>query len=248
MVAGRLWEGCGMGLLESDTPDATRNEFLLGHRFPARNLAAPAGDWAYMAPRISKQERALLHETVQYLNLEEMRRFCRAHKLPLHIQVEGPDGRLRSSGDRDRKDVVLKRIEDFAVLGKRNGPTVYRNSVVSDRPLGSRLSARVRLHYGQYDKHSPAFMACMKKLTGGEFRSGMIARLVLRDFWTAGTAPTLRQFADAWLRATEAHTKPRPEGAYLADRAKGVDQDNWKAVRVRKAKQALEILKRLTAG
>ncbi len=200
-----------------------------------------------MAQRSSKQERALLHETVQYLNLEEMRIFCRTHKLPLNIHVEGSDGRLRSSGDRDRKDVVLKRIEDFANLGKRTGPTVYRNSVVCGDPLGARLNGRVRLHYGQYDKHNPAFIACMQKLTGGDFRSGMIARLVLRDFWTGGTAPTLRQFADEWLRATKAHTKPRPEGAYLADRAKGVDQDNWKAVRIRKARQALQILKRLTS-
>ena len=73
----------------------------------------------------------------------------------------------------------------------------------------------------------------------------MIARLVLRDFWTAGKAPTMRQFAKAWIEATAAHTSPRPEGAYLVDLARGTAGDDWKNVRVAKAKRALDALARL---
>ena len=88
----------------------------------------------------------------------------------------------------------------------------------------------------------------MKKLTGDAFETGMIARLVLRDFWTAGKARTLRQFADEWVRATRAHTRPRPEGAYLSDLWKGEAGPDWKQVRIRKAKEALAILENLTRG
>ena len=107
------------------------------------------------------------------------------------------------------------------------------------------LTGRVRLRYGQYDKKNAHFIRTMKDFTGGAFRSGMIARIVLRDFWIAGKAPTLRQFADEWIRATEAHTSPRPEGAYLADLARGTAGDDWKEVRIRRAKRALEALGRL---
>lgn len=70
----------------------------------------------------------------------------------------------------------------------------------------------------------------------------MIARLVLRDFWTAGRAPSLRAFADAWVRARAAHSEPRPEAAYLADLHRGEAGRDWKTVRHRKASVALEIL------
>ena len=75
----------------------------------------------------------------------------------------------------------------------------------------------------------------------------MIARLVLRDFWTAGRAPTLRQFAQEWLSASAAHTEPRPEGAYLLDRYRGTAGDDWKALRRKNASTALAILAKLTA-
>jgi hypothetical protein len=134
-----------------------------------------------------------------------------------YIHVERPDGTLRRTADRDRKDLVLRRILDFALWRKRSGPTVYVKSVVGE-------------------------------LTDGAFRFGMIARLVLRDFWGAGQAPTLRQFADEWLRATEAHTQPRPEGAYLVDLARGEAGAGWKRTRIRKARAALKGLAQLVNG
>ncbi len=198
-----------------------------------------------MSPRLSKRDRATLDRCVWYLNLEEMRRFCRAHGLPLYIHLEGQDGKLRRSRDRDRKDVVIRRILDFAFRGEKTGPTVYRRTVVSNGQLPSRLTARTRIHYGQYEKKNPEFTRVLKELTGGGFRLGFIARLVLRDFWTAGTAPTLRQFAEAWGHAQAAHTEPRPEGAYLVDLAKGEAGAGWKELRTRNAKTALGILDRL---
>lgn len=190
-------------------------------------------------------DRNQLVEDMQYLNLSEMKAFCDRHGLSQHIYVERSDGRLKKTGDRDRKDIALGRILDFARDQKRTGPTVYSNAVVADGPLPTSLTARTRIHYGQYEKHNPAFVDKLTELTAGAFRTGMIARLVLRDFWTAGTAPTLRQFADEWLVASAAHTEPRPEGAYLRDRWKGEAGPGWKAERTRRAALALRHLAEL---
>ena len=185
---------------------------------------------------------------LQYLNLAEMRAVCRAHDLPLHICLERPDGTLRQSKDRDRKDIVLARIAEYAFTGRRPPPTVYAQQVVAEIPLPEKLSSRTRIRYGQYEKHNPHFLATMERLTDGAFRTGMIARLVLRDFWTAGEAPTLRQFADEWLRATSAHQSPRPEGAYLVDLARGEGGPGWKERRVERAEEALRVFEALTRG
>lgn len=201
-----------------------------------------------MAAKLKKRDRQLLEELIQYLNLDEMRTFCRSHGLPQYIHVERPGGELRRTGDRDRKDVVLKRILEYAVHGNRVGPTIYPANVVADGPLPARLDSRIRVRYGQYEKKNPEFVAILQRLTDGAFRTGMIARLVLRDFWTAGKAPTFAQLAKEWLRATEAHTQPRPEGAYLVDLSRGQAGKGWKRVRVRKAGQALKMLDALVAG
>lgn len=199
-----------------------------------------------MARRLSKRDREHLEALIQYLNLQEMKDFCRTHRLPMYIHLEKPDGALKRTGDRERKDVVLRRILTFATTGEVLGPTVYRRDVIADGPLPAGLTARTRVRYGQYEKHNPRFVETMERLTDGAFRTGMIARLVLRDFWTDGVAPTMRAFADAWLVATEEHTAPRSEGAYLVDLHRGTAGPSWKATRVKKAAEAVAILDRLT--
>lgn len=186
-------------------------------------------------------------DNVQYLNLEEMRTVCKTYDLALHVHLERADGTRRKTGDRDRKDVVLNRIVHFATTGERTGPTIYAASVVGDGPLPGPITARTRIRYGQYDKTDPDFIGTLRDLTGGAFRSGMIARLVLRDFWTAGVAPTMKQFADQWIKATAEHTRPRPEGAYLSDRWKGEAGADWTEKRIRIAANALDQLEELVA-
>ncbi len=195
-------------------------------------------------PKLSAADRARLFDLAQYLNLAEMKGYCDQHGLPLYIHVERPGRTPRRTGDRDRKDVVLQRILAYAVDGKRNGPTIYPASVLCDRPLPKTLTSRTRVHFGQYEKQNKAFLRKLRELTDGEFQTGMIARLVLRDFWTAGTAPTLNQFAQAWRKATREHVRPRPEGAYLVDLARGEGRAGWKEKRRAKAREALEWLQR----
>ena len=85
----------------------------------------------------------------------------------------------------------------------------------------------------------------MRSLTDGGFRDGAIARILIREFWTNGKAPTLREYAKAWLTSEVGYLENHPEAAYLTDwRANGPDAD-WKALRSKKAKSVLAVLNRL---
>ena len=86
----------------------------------------------------------------------------------------------------------------------------------------------------------------IKSLTGGEFRNGATARILAREFWTKGTAPTYQEYALAWLKATDNHKRPNPEWAFLSDRAEHKETANWKELRTNRAKHVLRILSHLT--
>jgi hypothetical protein len=89
-------------------------------------------------------------------------------------------------------------------------------------------------------------MGLLKELTGGEFEDGAIARILAREFWSRGEAPTFQKYAAAWLVARREHTKPNAEWAYLSDRAGKKDAAEWKRLRVSKAKGVLKRLGRIT--
>lgn len=76
-------------------------------------------------------------------------------------------------------------------------------------------------------------------------KDGAIARILLREFWSKGTAPTFAAFAAAWLQAVEDHPWPNSEWAFLANRAQGLETSEWKALRAKKAAAALELLQKI---
>jgi hypothetical protein len=82
----------------------------------------------------------------------------------------------------------------------------------------------------------------LRKLTGGNFEDGAIARILARKYWSRGEAPTFRSYASAWLQARKEHTKPNPEWAFLSDRAEKRAGAEWKRVRARKAKKMIRLL------
>lgn len=85
-------------------------------------------------------------------------------------------------------------------------------------------------------------MNLLSKLTDGGFRDGAIARILVREFWNSGKAPTFAEFAGAWQRANKRGLGPHPEAAWLTDRARNKAGKDWKAKRERIAKRALKIL------
>ena len=180
---------------------------------------------------------------MNYLNIREYQAFCDQHQIPYHIHIE-MNGRLKRTRQKDRKDIVLARMRTFVATGRVEGPTVFAKHVVRfEKP--KKFSPSTKLHFGQDDKKNSQFIRVMRSLTDGKFRDGAIARIVIREFWTAGKAPTLREYAKAWLTSQVGYLENHPEAAYLTDRrANGYDA-NWKALRSKKAKSVLAVLNKL---
>jgi hypothetical protein len=199
-----------------------------------------------LVKHLSKSQRDELFKNLNYLNTKEYRRFCDKHKIPYAIYIRTAKG-LGKTSEQDRKKVVLERIRHYLNTGKIRDCTVFSASVVSRTRL-KRFTPSTRLHFGQYEKYNRHFLKVMKSLTNGAFRDGMLARVVIREFWTNGQAPTLKHYAKAWLSSTEGDLKNHPEAAYLTDLAAGLADSDWKKVRVQKAGAALKILDNLASS
>lgn len=99
-----------------------------------------------------------------------------------------------------------------------------------------------RLYYGWYNKNNTSLVGALQDLTQGRFKDGAVARVLIMELWTQGQAPTLKTFADAWLKASEEMDLLTPEYAYLTDLANKEAGHDWKAVRRQRANQALRVL------
>ena len=91
-------------------------------------------------------------------------------------------------------------------------------------------------------------IALLKSLTEGQFENGAIARILARDFWSRGKAPTFREYASAWSDASREHLRPNPEWAFLSDRANNVAVPDWKNLRRQKASRVMKMLNQITSG
>jgi hypothetical protein len=140
---------------------------------------------------------------------------------------------------------MLDRVRHFLTTGAVPPETCFPAAVVCFDPGREPLAADDRLHYRQYDKGNRALMRILSDLTDGKFRNGDIARILAREFWSRGEAPTLDAFAAAWVRASREHTRPNPEWAFLSDLANQTAAQNWKKLREQKAKKVLEILEKI---
>ncbi len=201
-------------------------------------------------PPISKlpkaQRQQLLHD-LNYLNTAEIKSFCQRHSIPYTIAIETSEGQSRKTNEDDRKGVILNRIRHFLQTGVVLGETRFPARIVCFDAPRKTLAANDKLFYGQYDKSNPAMIALLKNLTNGKFRNGAIARILARDFWSKGQAPTFKQYASAWLQAAKNHTRPNPEWAFLSDRSRGAAPPNWKKLRAKKASTSIKTLNRITA-
>ncbi len=193
---------------------------------------------------LEAHERRQLLEDLNYLNLAEIRSFCTAHSIPRVIHIEAASGERRKTKETDRKSVVLERVRHYLKTGRVPDPTCFPAKVVwSGSARRGKLKPSDRLYYGTYDKHDPEMLRVLESLTDGRFRSGAVARILCREFWTDGQAPTFAQFAKAWLRANDGDlVADHPEAAYLTDRARGEAGPDWKAKRQRIARRVLKVL------
>jgi hypothetical protein len=197
---------------------------------------------ASLIKRLSKSEQRELLVDLNYLNMSEIKSFCTKHAIPFSIWIETEEGERRKTGQDDRKGVILNRIRHYLKTGKVLDATCFPASVVCFEKLPRVIKPADRLFYGQYDKESRAMVGLLEKLTGGQFKNGAIARILAREFWSNGIAPTFHEFALGWMKAKCEHNRPNPEWAFLSDRAGHKDTSNWKKLRNEKAKRVLRIL------
>jgi hypothetical protein len=197
---------------------------------------------------LSSAKRRELLRDLNYLNATEIKTFCKRLSILYRIAVEAGDGTRRKTGEDDRKGVILNRIRHFLKTGAVPGETCFRQSVVCFDPLPQKLTPDDKLFYGQYDKANRAMIALLKNLTAGKFRNGTVARILARDFWTRGKAPTFKEYARAWLRASKEHTEPNLEWAFLSDRHHQKAQGDWKKLRAKKASKVISTLNRISGN
>ncbi len=194
---------------------------------------------------LSKDEQVKLLAELNYLNMEEIKVFSDKHSIPYSIWIETTDGGRRKTRDDDRKGVILDRIRHYLRTGVVLDATCFPVAVVCFNELPSKIKPTDRLFYGQYDKKSSDMVGLLEKLTHGQFRNGAIARILAREFWSKGIAPSFQEFALAWLKARENHRRPNPEWAFLSDKADRKNTSNWKQTRTEKAGWVLNILDKI---
>jgi hypothetical protein len=186
--------------------------------------------------------REELLDDLNYLNLQEIRTMCDRYAIPYRI-VAGD----KVTQDTDRKPVILHRVRHFLTTGEVPDATRLRADIV--RPGGPPAALRPsdRLYYRWYNKTYEPVMRLLTDLTGGRFRNGALARVLVMEYWTSGQAPTFREFAGAWVAATD---EPRRllsgEYAFLTDLRRGAAGPDWKLMRQRRAERFLSTLDRLT--
>jgi hypothetical protein len=197
--------------------------------------------------KLPKGEQQELLDDLNYLNASEIKSFCKRHSIPYRIAIETKDGGRRMTRDDDRKGVMLNRIRHFLRTRVILEETCFRASVVRFDKLSDNITADDRLFYGQYDKTNRTMIALLKGLTDGQFENGAIARILAREFWSNGKAPTFREYASAWIQASREHLRPNPEWAFLSDRASKAAVADWKKLRKQKASKVLKVLSQISS-
>ena len=192
---------------------------------------------------LNKNEQARLLAEMNYMNLEELRGFCSERGIPYKILAEYPDGKVKATKDTDRKPIVLARVRHYLATGKVGAATCIPAKIVRDDDPPAKPGPRDRLYYRWYAKEHAGVIRSLRELTGGRFRDGAVARVVVMEFWTRGEAPTLAEFARAWTKANaNGDWLLTAEYAYLTDLQRKQAGSDWKSLRKAKAKSALEIL------
>ncbi|MGC2400922.1 MAG: hypothetical protein WA510_14110 [Acidobacteriaceae bacterium] len=198
--------------------------------------------------KLPRKEQQQLLNDLNYLNMAEIKSFCKRYAIPFRIAVETENGSRILTKEDDRKGIILDRIRHFLRTGSVPEATCFPAAVVCFGPLPENLREGDRLFYGQYDKTNQSMRDLLQGLTDGKFRHGAIARILAREFWSGGEAPTFAKYAAAWLEASRQHTKPNPEWAFLSDRASAGNIKNWKKLRAEKAAHVLATMHRLLSS
>jgi hypothetical protein len=100
---------------------------------------------ASLIRHLDRNKQRELLDDLNYLNLQEIRCFCKEHSIPYTIHVETPSGESRRTPDTDRKSVVLGRIRHYLKTGKVPNATVFAAAIVRQHASVSIMASHLGL-------------------------------------------------------------------------------------------------------
>ena len=191
---------------------------------------------------LSDQDKTELESALNYMKMEELKKFCEKHSL----SVSGKKGPL------------IQRILHYLKTNERiDEPEI---PAISRAPKGaiSELKPGALILHGLY-KNDPRTKAFMKTLVGERFHFTAFGQDWIQERQLAGNPPTYRDFASFWeeemknRQNPDYKANPKAEWAYLnfAQRYKaehGNERDvgsAWNKLRAEKAEWAEKILSSL---
>ncbi|RFA30021.1 hypothetical protein CAI21_07330 [Alkalilimnicola ehrlichii] len=79
---------------------------------------------------LGKDDQEGLLNDLNYLNMGEIKAFCKKHSIPYAIWIETGDGGRRKTTESDRKGVILNRIRHYLGTGSIMEPTCFPAGIV----------------------------------------------------------------------------------------------------------------------
>ncbi|KHD88625.1 MAG: hypothetical protein OM95_07370 [Bdellovibrio sp. ArHS] len=192
------------------------------------------------------QQKELMND-LNYLNMQEIKTFCRHHGLPLHIHAEYKKNVLQKTKELDRKGVVLDRVRQYLKTGKVPPPSVIPNKMIAQN-LPKEIRPETHFLFGLYKNRDANSLKVLKQVTKGQFQFGALAQELSRELWVQGKKITFSAFGKLWLKENMNPSREHPEWAFLTDLSTGSVGRDWKSLRQQKAKKVMAELKRISAA
>ena len=83
--------------------------------------------------KLTAHQKKSLLDDLNYLNLSEIKAFCKKKAIPYRIWIEVQDRGRRQSSEDDRKGVILDRVRHYLMTGEVLDATCFPASVVREK-------------------------------------------------------------------------------------------------------------------
>src|SRR3989344_5145485 len=155
-----------------------------------------------LLPTLTSIQVVNLCAALNFMKMEEIKRFCDRHKVP----TVGKKGEIL--------DRVMAFLETGRILEPRAIPAASRAAAGAAAPLRS----NAKILYGTY-KNDDRTARFMRGLVGSHFHFTAFGQDWIKARWMVGNPPTFQEFAEAWQeeyeRRKKSEARPKDEWAYL---------------------------------
>lgn len=191
---------------------------------------------------LNQNQRKVLWKYINYLNLEEIKIFCKMHEIPYKILYR-TDDKIKVTGLTDRKKIILSRMKSYLTTNKISKPTILPEKIINFDPLPTNLKSNNYVYFGQYKNGNKKILDLIKKLTDNKFKFGSKSQEILLHIFSKGEKITYKTFAKLWVKLNYSSIE-HSEWAYLKDKKNNcLNLKDWKNKRNKISKEVRKILK-----